>query len=140
MIVYDLRCGTGHVFEAWFASSGAYDDQRAAGQLTCPLCGDSAIDKAAMAPAIPAKSNQAPPAAAVKAALQLLAREQAKALEGSEWVGGRFADRARAMHQGDEPDARIHGQASLAEAKALIDEGVPVAPLPLPIVPPEQAN
>jgi hypothetical protein len=140
VIVYDLRCGTGHVFEAWFASSGAYDDQREAGQLSCPLCGDGTVGKAAMAPAIPAKSNQSPPPTAVKAALELLAREQAKALEGSEWVGARFADRARAMHQGDEPDARIHGQASSAEAKALIDEGVPVAPLPLPIVPPEQAN
>nr|WP_221364260.1 DUF1178 family protein [Sphingomonas jinjuensis] len=135
-----MRCGGGHVFEAWFASSVAYDDQRDAGQLACPLCGDESIGKAAMAPAIPAKSNRAPPPATVKAALKALACEQAKALEGSEWVGGRFADRARAMHQGDEPNARIHGQASLAEAKALIDEGVPVAPLPLPIIPPEQAN
>lgn len=139
MIVYDLRCAVGHVFEAWFASSGAYDEQREGGQLSCPLCGDATIEKAVMAPAIPAKSNQATPAS-VKAALQALAREQARALEGSEWVGSRFADRARAMHQGDEPDARIHGRASLAEAKALIDEGVPVAPLPLPIVPPDRAN
>uniref|UniRef100_UPI001575273F DUF1178 family protein n=1 Tax=Sphingomonas bacterium TaxID=1895847 RepID=UPI001575273F len=76
----------------------------------------------------------------VKAALAGLAAAQAKALEGSTWVGKRFADRARAMHEGTEPQATIHGQATLAEARSLAQDGVPVAPLPLPVTPPERSN
>ena len=143
MIVFDLRCVTGHVFEAWFASSAAYDAQAAAGQVACPLCGDAQVTKAVMAPSIPAKGNRrpdAPPPAMVKEALRHLAQGQAQALDGSQWVGGDFARRARAMHDGTENTQKIHGQASLAEAKALVEEGVPVAPLPFPVVPPEKAN
>jgi hypothetical protein len=143
MIVFDLRCGAGHVFEAWFASSAAYADQAAAGQVACPLCGDTAVAKAVMAPSIPTKGNQrgeAPPPAIVKQALQQVAAAQARALAGSQWVGDAFATRARAMHQGEEDHKPIHGQASLAEARALVDEGVKVAPLPLPVVPPGKTN
>jgi hypothetical protein len=143
LIVFDLKCGGGHVFEAWFGSSGAYEEQRSTGHVRCPVCDDGTITKAVMAPAIPAKGNSkpAPPTPeAVKAAMKMLATRQAKALESSEWVGTAFADRARAMHLGDEKQATIHGQASLAEAKALVDEGVPVAPLPMPIIPPGKAN
>jgi hypothetical protein len=163
MIVFDLRCGGGHVFEAWFGSSVAYEAQVAAGQLACPLCADTRIAKAVMAPNIPAKGNQrvaaaatvardaasrpapaaapvAPDPAMIKQALTMLAAAQAKALEGSQWVGGNFATRARAMHHGEVATAPIHGQASLAEARALADEGVPIAALPLPVVPPDTAN
>lgn len=143
MIVFDLKCDKGHVFEAWFGSSDAYAEQRAAGHVACPLCGATEVEKALMAPSIAAKGNRRPDLpspAAVKAALASLASEQAKALAKSNWVGGNFAKRARAMHHGEEPDAPIHGQATVAEAKALVDEGVPIAPLPLPVVPPEVAN
>lgn len=140
MIVFDLRCAAGHVFEAWFGSGAAYDEQRAAGQLACPVCGEAQVDKAVMAPAVAAKGNRAPDPATVKQVMRKLAQEQAKALESSTWVGGAFAKRARAMHAGEEPQATIHGQATLAEAKALAEEGVPVAPLPLPVTPPEQVN
>jgi hypothetical protein len=144
MIVFDLKCGTGHVFEAWFGSSGDYEDQRARGLLACPLCGDAEVVKAVMAPNVPAKGNrkaEAPPSpAAVKAALAALAEAQTKALEGSTWVGRAFASKARAMHDGEIDTAPIHGQASAEEARALIDEGVPVAPLPLPLPPPETRN
>ncbi|MGQ7359595.1 DUF1178 family protein, partial [Streptococcus suis] len=68
MIVFDLRCAAGHVFEAWFASSEAYATQRAAGQVACPLCGDTAVDKAVMAPNIPAKTNRRPDAPDVSVA------------------------------------------------------------------------
>lgn len=140
MIVFDLRCGGGHVFEAWFASGAAYDEQRAAGQVSCPLCGDLAVTKAAMAPAVPAKGNAGPPPVVVKALMAKLAAEQARALKDSTWVGSSFPEKARAMHAGEEAHATIHGQATLAEAKALVDEGVPVAPLPLPVVPPDKQN
>lgn len=144
MIVFDLRCGMDHVFEAWFGSSAAYDEQRAAGLLACPLCGDSTIDKAVMAPNVAAKGNQAvappPPPAAMKAALAALAQAQAKALESSTWVGPAFANQARAMHDGEIDHAPIHGQTSAEEARALIEDGVPVAPLPFPVVPPNARN
>jgi hypothetical protein len=78
--------------------------------------------------------------AEVKAMLAALAKAQAKALEGSEHVGKRFAAEARAIHDGESPERQIHGQATRAEAKALIEDGVPVLPLPLPVVPPERAH
>ncbi|MCT8002414.1 DUF1178 family protein [Sphingomonas sanguinis] len=143
MIVFDLRCAQGHVFEAWFASSAAYADQREGGQVECPLCGDRNIEKAVMAPQIAAKGNSRPDTAspqAIRAALEQLAGQQARMLEKSTWVGTAFADQARAMHEGEAPVAQIHGQASLAEAKALVEDGVPVAPLPFPVVPPKQVN
>jgi hypothetical protein len=151
VIVFDLRCDTGHVFEAWFGSSAAYEEQRTQGLVSCPLCGSGEIAKAVMAPNVAAKGNQrvqaptspspeAPPPEVVKAAIQAIAAMQAKALETSQWVGVAFADKARAMHLGEEPVAQIHGQATPDEAKALAEEGVPVAPLLLPVVPPEQNN
>jgi len=143
VIVFDLRCGDGHVFEAWFGSSADYEDQRGRGLVRCPWCDDAGVEKAVMAPAVSAKGNarpDPPSPASVKAALHALATAQKEALKDSTWVGGGFAKRARAMHDGTEPRALIHGQATPAEAKALAEDGVPVAPLPLPVVPPEQAN
>lgn len=142
MIVFDLKCGGGHVFEAWFGSSADYDDQRARGLVACPICGDAEVAKAVMAPNVAAKGNSAapPPPAALKAAMRALAKAQTKALGNSTWVGRDFADQARAMHLGERAPATIHGQATPAEARALVDDGVPVAPLPLPVVPPEQSN
>jgi hypothetical protein len=150
VIVFDLKCGDGHVFEAWFGSSGAYQAQRDAGMVACPMCGSVEVEKALMAPNIAAKGNQrrditptpdAPPSTeVVKAAIAALAQIQAKALERSTWVGVAFADQARAMHLGEAPAAPIHGQTTPDEARALVEEGVPVAPLLVPVVPPEQRN
>ncbi len=147
MIVFDLRCGNGHVFEAWFGSGVDYEDQRARGLVACPICDDGAIGKAAMAPAVPAKGSGAvaPRAlggepAKMKAMLHALARAQARALEGSSWVGRRFATEARAIHDGEKPAAAIHGEATVAEARALADDGIAVAPLPLPVRPPGTEN
>lgn len=142
MIVFDLRCGQGHVFEAWFGSSAAYEEQDAGGLVTCPICSNQDIAKAVMAPNVGAKGHQGPaiPPEAMRAAMSALAKAQAKALENSTWVGTAFADKARSMHLGEAPVVQIHGQATADEAKALVDEGVPVAPLPLPVVPPEASN
>lgn len=141
MIVFDLRCARAHVFEACFGSSAAYEDQLARGLIACPICGDATIEKAVMAPNVAAKGNRTTPSpGAVKAALTALAKAQAAALENSRWVGNAFADTARAMHAGDVDHAPIHGQATLEQARALADEGVPVAPLPLPIARAKAAN
>lgn len=142
MIVFDLRCANGHVFEAWFASTEGYEEQRARGLVSCAICGDVSVGKAVMAPRVGAKGNTAdtPPPDKVKAALRALAEAQAKALSESRWVGRDFAEQARAMHEGERPHETIYGQATPAEAKALVDDGVPVAPLLVPVVPPEQSN
>jgi len=138
------------VFEAWFGSSADYESQRAGGLIACPICGDTDVAKGVMAPNIAAKGNRQTQTPAVPAAkedrpdpravMAALARVQAKMLEGSQWVGSAFADKARAMHLGEAPEAPIHGQTSIAEAKALVEEGVPIAPLPLPVVPPDKCN
>jgi len=82
MIVFDLKCGGGHVFEAWFGSTPAYEEQRAAGRVRCPLCDSGDITKALMAPAIASKGNRkldAPTPGAIKAVMQRLASQQAEA-------------------------------------------------------------
>jgi hypothetical protein len=156
MIVFDLSCTGGHRFEGWFGSSADYEDQRGRGLLACPSCGSADVNKAPMAPAVPAKGNarqevlppetpqqqlaNTPLPPKVQKALAALAKAQAEALKNSTWVGNKFADETRKMHYGERAEAPIHGHATLAEAKALIDEGVPVAPLPFPVAPPDKLN
>ena len=132
MIVFDLQClDGGETFEAWFRSSADYEEQLAAGLVQCPYCASAKIGKAPMAPRVPAKSSNP---------LARLAAMQAEALKESKWVGEQFAETARAMHSGEFEPAQVHGQATFAEAKSLVEDGVPVAPLPLPVVPPTQVN
>jgi hypothetical protein len=154
MIVFDLKCaGAGHVFEAWFGSSEDYDGQKSRGLVTCPMCGSADIEKAAMAPAVPAKANAAagssgqlamsrgePDPAQMKGLLEKVAKEQARLLEKSDYVGTDFADEARSMHDGEQKERPIHGETSLDEAKSLLEDGIQVAPLPLPVRPPKSDN
>lgn len=133
MIVFDLQClDGGETFEAWFRSNADYDEQSAAGLVRCPICDSARVGKAPMAPNVPRKSSGN--------ALAGVAAIQSEMLKDSRWVGNQFAETARAMHSGEIEPAQVHGQATLAEAKSLVDEGVPVAPLPLPVVPPTQLN
>ena len=141
MIIFDLKCAPqGHVFEAWFGSSEDYEAQRARGLVACPLCGAAEVDKAPMAPAVGAKGNQADGPAQMKVLLGAMADAQKKMLEASEHVGPRFADEARAIHLGEAEARAIHGQATPAQADELRDEGIPVAPLPFPVITPDEAN
>lgn len=155
MIVFDLECRlAGHRFEGWFASSDDFARQQGAGLLACPKCGSSDVAKAPMAPNLGRKGNQAQtvtaspsqpvsneklPPEAVKM-MKALAKMQADAIKDSRWVGENFAEQSRAMHYGEKETESIHGQATLAEAKELLDEGIAVAPLPFPVTPPDKAN
>jgi hypothetical protein len=133
MIVFDLQCGDGgEIFEAWFSSNADYDRQREGGLVLCPFCQSANVTKAPMAPSVPKKSSEAP--------LARLAAMQAEILKESRWVGDKFAETARAIHSGEAEREQVHGQATLEQAKSLVDEGIPVAPLPLPVVPPNQVN
>ncbi len=137
MIVYDLSCERGHVFEGWFADKMAFEAQRDAGQIPCSFCASTSVARALSVPRIGAKGNTRISPAEVARKLATL---QAEMLKGSTWVGDTFAERARSMADGDEPPATIHGQATLGDAKALHDDGITVLPLPFPVVPPEQRN
>lgn len=140
MIIFDLKCAPqGHVFEAWFASSAAFVEQQSNGLVACPLCGSAEVAKAPMAPAVGPRSAATSPTFA-KAALAAAAALQKRLLEGSEAVGTRFADEARAIHLGEAEARAIHGEATRAEAESLLDDGVPIAPLPFPVVPPGEEN
>ena len=142
MIIFDLKCAPhGHVFEAWFASSAAFAEQQARGLVACPLCGASDVAKAPMAPAVGARSaSSSPSSGEAKAALAAAAELQKRLLEQSEAVGDRFADEARAIHLGEAEARAIHGEATAAQAESLLDDGVPIAPLPFPVVPPGEEN
>jgi hypothetical protein len=148
VIIFDLKCGQGHVFEAWFGSSADFDAQQERGLVACPLCGSAEVAKAPMAPAVPAKGNSraggpqlfsgAP--AEVKAMLAAAAALQSKMLAQSQAVGDRFADEARAIHLGDAAARAIHGRATREQAESLVDDGIPVAPLPFPVAEPGTEN
>lgn len=136
MIRYDLRCAKGHHFDGWFRSSDAYDSLRAAGQITCTTCGATEVEKAMMAPAVPQKERKlTAPRDATESALEKL---RAHVEANSDYVGLQFADQARAMHEGTLPARQIHGEARPDEARKLIEDGVPVAPLPF--LPRQKAN
>lgn len=151
MIVFDLKClDQGHVFEAWFGSTHDFEDQQGRGLVSCPICNGERIEKAVMAPRVGAKSNQLPapslshslPAdpAAAKTMLAAVAAMQKKLLENSTFVGDRFADEARAIHLGEADPGPIHGRATPADARSLIEEGIAIAPLPLPLADPDSEN
>jgi hypothetical protein len=133
MIVFDLQCRDGgETFEAWFRSNLDYEEQHGAGLVQCPFCQSANVEKAPMAPRVPRKGSQDP--------LARLAAMQAELLKDSRWVGDKFADTARAIHSGEMAPEQVHGSTTLQQAKSLVDDGIPVAPLPLPVTPPNQVN
>jgi hypothetical protein len=150
LIIFDLKCAPrGHVFEAWFGSSADFESQQERGLVSCPLCGALEVAKAPMAPAVGAKGNrqaQARPelfsgdSEQVKAMLAAAAALQKKMLEGSQGVGDRFAEEARAIHLGEAEARAIHGRATREQAESLIEDGVPVAALPFPVADPGAEN
>lgn len=138
MIRYTLTCDQGHQFESWFQSSSAFDSLAAAGHLSCAICGSAKVERALMAPSVAPKGNKKPatadlPAAAsadpsdIETAIQKIRKDVE---DNSDYVGLKFADEARKMHDGDAPERAIYGEAKLDDAKKLIEDGIPVAPLP----------
>jgi len=138
MILYDLRCDKGHVFEAWFADRATFDDQAKAGIVTCPTCASTKIEKAPMAPRINKGADKAvKPAAAVARrtavmgeAMSALRELREKVERNFEHVGERFPEEARKIHYGEAEKRNIYGDATEAEAKELAEEGVEVQRIP----------
>lgn len=134
MIRFALTCGTGaHEFEGWFRDNAAFERQAAAGQVACPVCAGTDVRKAVMAPAVSRGAEAAERAKARAAALVAAMRQAREHVEKNfEHVGERFADEARRIHHGEAEKRDIWGQATIAEAKELHAEGIPVSPLPDP--------
>lgn len=132
MIQYALKCDAGHGFDSWFQSAAAFDTLHRSGHLTCAICGSSTVQKAIMAPRV-TKNDAAPPVVLdtpPSPEAHAIAKMRAHVEANADYVGPRFAAEARAMHLDGAPERAIYGEANGAEAKALIEEGVPVAPLP----------
>lgn len=140
MISFSLKCAEGHSFDSWFQSSSAFDKLHGAGMVSCAVCGTSEVSKQIMAPRVStARSKAAKPLSAPQNPTeQALKDMRRKVEENSEDVGMSFAKEARAMHDGDTPERSIYGQAKPEEAKKLIDDGVPV--MPLPFMPTRKTN
>lgn len=130
MIRYALRCAEGHRFDSWFASGAEYDRLSGSGHLSCAVCGGGGIEKDLMAPRVGARKDPAPLSAPASPAEQALAELRRKIEASSENVGRDFAREARRIHEGEAPARPIYGEAKPAEARALIEDGVPIAPLP----------
>ncbi|MEJ8570329.1 DUF1178 family protein [Microbaculum marinum] len=143
MIRYSLVCADEHEFEGWFRDSSTFDSQKASGEVLCPICGSSDIEKALMAPSVairdeaPAVSRdkaQVPMAASAPANAQMietLRRLKQHVVENSEYVGNRFPEEARKIHYEEAERRSIYGEASLEDARSLIEDGVEVHPLPI---------
>lgn len=157
MIRYTLRCETGHEFESWFQSSSAYEQQERRHLIDCPSCGSDKIERAIMAPRVidskkksraraqsvpaaePAPAAPAESVASEPTSLMMAQERELRAklkelrdhiVKNADNVGERFPNEARKMHYGDIEHRPIYGEASPEEARALIDEGVEVSPLP----------
>lgn len=144
MIRYSLKCAAGHSFDSWFRDSAAFDALAGAGRVSCAVCGEPRVEKAIMAPSLagtdraeapvpapaPAPEAPAPLSASVTPAERALARLRQYLSEKADYVGRGFADEARRIHLGEAEERTIWGEATPEEARALDEEGVPVAPLP----------
>jgi hypothetical protein len=157
MIKYALRCEHAHTWDAWFPSISGYDDQVARGLVDCPHCGSKSVEKAPMAPSVVSSRSRAvapvesPPLSSVEAKLPvatddmslslpepikaMLEDMKAKIEKTYDYVGDTFAREVRAMHEGETDERPIYGEATPSEVRALIEDDIPVAPLPAMISP-----
>lgn len=138
MIKYSLTCAEGHVFESWFQSGAAFETLRDSGRLSCTTCGSTEVTKTVMAPAVSKTAAPDTPSPAAPTPEQALQALRSKVEAEADYVGTGFAAEARAIHDGTAPERAIYGEATGKDAKALLQDGVPV--LPLPFVPKKKAH
>jgi hypothetical protein len=130
MIRYALRCENAHRFDSWFGSGGDFDRLQTAGLLVCSVCGSSTVGKDLMAPSVAAATPEQPLSAPLSPAEQAVAELRRRVEAESEDVGRNFVTEARRIHEGLAPERAIIGEARPSDARALIADGIPVAPLP----------
>lgn len=131
MIVFDLKCANDHVFEAWFQDSVAFEQQAALHEIACPVCADTAVEKALMAPNLAnAKKKAGPAAEHVGRYMNALAELREHVEKTCDYVGETFPEEARKIHYGEAERRNIFGEASDEEATEMRDEGIEVQRIP----------
>ena len=141
MINYTLKCDQNHTFDSWFKSAEAFEMLVKKSMVVCSECGSTKITKAIMAPSVSTsrKKENKPSELEKKSKLKNDILELKKKIEAnSEYVGNNFANEARSMYLGETPERSIYGEAKTDDAKKLIDDGIPV--MPLPFLPAKKAN
>ncbi|MGF6723821.1 hypothetical protein P3T43_003186 [Paraburkholderia sp. GAS41] len=133
MKVLDLQCPHGHRFEGWFASAEEFESQLSRKLVECPVCSATEVSRLPSAPRLNLSGASATPASAGSGELQARAmRALREVLEKTENVGDRFAEEARRIHYNEAPARNIRGVTTPEDAKALVEEGIEVMPLPIP--------
>ncbi len=141
MIRYDLICDSGHAFDGWYRDSAAFDTLAVNGLVECPVCGSCEVAKQLMTPRVPAKANAkddggpqpvfaGPQDPQQRALMEAMRKVRRHVEENADYVGEQFPEEARKMHYGETEERGIYGEASSEEAKELVEEGIPVSPLP----------
>lgn len=143
MIQYSLKCDQDHSFDSWFQSAAAFEKLQSAGLVSCAICGSGKVKKSIMAPRVTTSRTKASAPAVAEApapapslsepaspAEQAIAEMRKQVEKNSTYVGNDFASEARAMHEGEAPERQIHGEAKPEDAKKLVEDGIPVVPLP----------
>lgn len=134
MIVYDLECKNEHGFEAWFKDSSSYNCQREAGDVACPVCGNTEISKSIMAPSIAAKGSSGGsdmPSGPCPADMMDAMRQMQKSVEENcDYVGTNFPEEARKIHYGESERRNIYGESSFRDAHELTEEGIEIGCIP----------
>ena len=138
MILFELKCTNGHQFEAWFRDGGAFDKQAKGGEVECPVCLDTSVVKAPMAPAVSTSSRKNSNKQQGEHRAKEVAREIIKAVskiqkhveENCDYVGEKFAEEAKAIHYGEAEERGIYGEATEQEAVELVEEDIPVYKIP----------
>ncbi len=129
MILFSLRCTNKHEFEGWFRDGDSFEAQRAASEIACPVCGDSSVDKAVMAPRL-GRSRDATPSVAMAEMRKVLVEMRRQIERHCDYVGSRFAEEARRIHYGETDAHGIYGEATESESRELADEGIKVGQIP----------
>ncbi len=134
MIQYSLHCSKGHQYDAWFKNAAAFDEQKARGIVSCAVCGDGAVEKALMAPAVARSDNERvavsaghPEAARIR---EMLRAYREKVTSEADYVGDRFAEEARKIHFEEVAARGIYGEATHEEIAGLAEDGIEFMPLP----------
>ena len=132
MIKYALSCEHEHAFEGWFGSSSDYDEQAGRGLLECPVCGSGAVRKQIMAPTVAGTKKGRPDVAPQMRSMMMeaMGKVRAHVEQNFDYVGDAFAREARDIHEGKSEERGIYGEATPKDVKKLVEDGVPVAPLP----------
>jgi hypothetical protein len=133
MKVLDLQCSQRHRFEGWFSSAEDYESQQSRKLVECPICGTNEVSRLPSAPRLNLSGVAETKVAAGQNDLQAkVIRALREVLEKTENVGDRFAEEARRIHYNEAPARNIRGVTTPEDARALVEEGIEVMPLPVP--------